>query len=75
MIDFVTTFNEDIFYKYGKNIIDTFIEKSNNEIRLNIFMKAILQKLKVNMLSIIAKLDFLNLIQMIGTFFLINLVT
>ena len=46
MIDFVTTFNEDIFHKYGKNIIDTFIEKSNNEIRLNIFYEGDFTKIK-----------------------------
>ena len=31
MIDFVTTFNEEIFNKYGKNIIDTFLEKSQTK--------------------------------------------
>ncbi len=46
MIDFVTTFNEEIFNKYGKNIVDTFLDKSQDDIRLNIFHEGNFEKIK-----------------------------
>ena len=37
MIDFITTFNEELYDEYAKNFLETFIEKSDKSIRLNIF--------------------------------------
>ena len=41
MIDLVTTFNENIFNEYSKNLVSSFIEKSDDSLRLNIFEKVI----------------------------------
>ena len=46
MIDLITTFNEDIFNEYSKNLVDTFIEKSDDSLRLNIFYEGNLEKIK-----------------------------
>ena len=37
MIDLITTFNKDIYNEYSKNLLDSFIEKSDDSLRLNIF--------------------------------------
>ena len=46
MIDLITTFNEDIFNEYSKNLVDTFIEKTDKSLRLNIFYEGNLEKIK-----------------------------
>tara|TARA_B100000242_G_scaffold252459_1_gene194498 strand:- start:158 stop:1024 length:867 start_codon:yes stop_codon:yes gene_type:complete len=37
MIDFITTFNERLYEEYAKKFLETFIEKSDESVRLNIF--------------------------------------
>ena len=37
MVDFVTTFNKNIYNEYSKNLVNSFIEKSDDSVRLNIF--------------------------------------
>ena len=39
MIDLVTTFNENIFNEYSKNLVNSFIEKSDDSLRLNVFFE------------------------------------
>ena len=74
MIDLVTTFNVELFNSYSKNLLDTFLEKSDDSVRLNIFMREILMKLKNIIFHGIIKLGFINLFLMIGTFFIKSLV-
>lgn len=48
MLDLITTFNKDLYDKYSKNLLETFLEKSDESIRLNIFyegdFKSIIKK-------------------------------
>ena len=48
MIDLVTTFNENIFNEYSKNLVNSFIEKSDNSLRLNIFYEGNFEEIKKN---------------------------
>ncbi len=52
MIDLVTTFNENIYNEYSKNLVNSFIEKSDNSLRLNVFYEGnfaeIKQKYNIN---------------------------
>ena len=46
MIDLVTTFNENIFNEYSKNLVNSFIEKSDDSLRLNIFYEGNFEEIK-----------------------------
>ena len=46
MIDLVTTFNENIFNEYSKNLVNSFIEKSDDSLRLNIFYEGDFEEIK-----------------------------
>ena len=46
MIDFITTFNEKIYSEYAKNLLDTFILKADESIRLNIFYEGNFDEIK-----------------------------
>jgi len=46
MIDLVTTFNENIFNEYSKNLVNSFIEKSDNSLRLNVFYEGNFAEIK-----------------------------
>ena len=46
MIDLVTTFNENIFNEYSKNLVNSFIEKSDGSLRLNIFYEGNFEEIK-----------------------------
>ena len=61
MIDFVITFDKEIFCKYGKYIINIFLDKyeNNHDIRQNIFHKGILKKSKTFIILTKLKLGFL----------------
>ena len=37
LIDLITTFNKKIYDEYSKNLLDTFIDKSDDNVRLNVF--------------------------------------
>lgn len=46
MIDFITTFNEKLYDEYAKNLLETFVEKSDKSIRLNIFYEGNFDEIK-----------------------------
>ena len=46
MIDFITTFNERLYDEYAKNFLETFIEKSDESVRLNIFYEGNFDEIK-----------------------------
>ena len=46
MIDLVTTFNKNIFNEYSKNLVNSFIEKSDDSLRLNIFYEGDFEEIK-----------------------------
>ena len=48
MVDLITTFNKDLFNEYSKNLLDTFIEKSDDSLRLNIFYEGDFEEIKQN---------------------------
>ena len=47
MIDLITTFNKDIYNEYSKNLLDSFIEKSDDSLRLNIFFEGNFEDIKL----------------------------
>ena len=47
MIDLITTFNKDIYNEYSKNLLDSFIEKSDDSLRLNIFYEGNFEDIKL----------------------------
>ena len=57
LIDLITTFNKKIYDEYSKNLLDTFIDKSDDNVRLNVFYEG----------------EFENLFHKTGTYFIINL--
>ncbi len=46
MVDFVTTFNKNIYNEYSKNLVNSFIEKSDDSVRLNIFYEGNFEAIK-----------------------------
>ena len=60
MIDFVITFDKEIFCKYGRYIVDIFLDesKNNHDIRRNIFYQGILKKSKTFFILTKLKLCF-----------------
>ena len=47
MIDLITTFNKDIYNEYSKNLLDSFIEKSDDSLRLNVFFEGNFEDIKL----------------------------
>ena len=58
MIDLITTFNNKLFNEYSKNLLDTFIEKSDDSLRLNIFYEGDFGEIKNNYISYDDKIRF-----------------
>jgi len=58
MIDFITTFNEELYDEYAKNFLETFIEKSDKSIRLNIFYDGNFDEIKKKYALNIDKIRF-----------------
>ena len=73
MIDLVTTFNENIFNEYSKNLVNSFIEKSDDSLRLNVFYEGNFEEIKQKYNNN-DKIRFYEFKSMIGMFFTINLV-
>ena len=73
MIDFITTFNEKLYNEYAKNLLETFIEKSDKSIRLNIFYEGNFEEIKKHYATNEEKLGLLNLNQKNGIISIENL--
>ena len=58
MIDLITTFNNKLFNEYSKNLLDTFIEKSDDSLRLNVFYEGDFEEIKNNYISYGDKIRF-----------------
>ena len=58
MIDLVTTFNVELFNSYSKNLLDTFLEKSDDSVRLNIFYEGDFDEIKKHYISWNNKIRF-----------------
>ena len=48
LIDLITTFNKKIYDEYSKNLLDTFIDKSDDNVRLNVFYEGEFENVKRN---------------------------
>ena len=60
MIDFITTFNEKLYNEYAKNLLETFIEKSDKSIRLNIFYEGNFEEIKKHYATNEEKIRFIK---------------
>ena len=60
MIDFITTFNEKLYNEYAKNLLETFIEKTDKSIRLNIFYEGNFEEIKKHYATNEEKIRFIK---------------